>query len=150
MKKLILMFFLTLSLFADDTYKWKKGFGPSVVLGLGKNNGNISMKIDLRAQVLSYRKTIGMLTEQGFSLGLGSAYFTNNGFGTYIDLGYGNYGFSQFNGRIRSGITGDGDFFSGISLTKSFAIFIADTSFDYIYKDKENEKVLTFGLGFGF
>lgn len=156
MKKLI-YFILCFSIFAGeskDEWKtsekiWSKGFAPSIVFSLGNANGDFSSKIDFRAQILKYKNKTKFLQNKGLAFGLGSSYFSGEGFGTYLETTYGQYGFSQFNGRVRLGLTNKSDLFTGFSFTKSFAFFITDTSFDYIFKNDRDEKILSFGIGFG-
>ena len=153
MKKIIFIL-LCFSIFGRDNTEnpptWKKGFAPSIVLGFGRANGDFASKADFRAQILKYNNKKKGLQSQGLAFGLGSAYISDQGFSTYLESTYGKYGFNQFNGRVRLGLTGKGDTFTGISLTKSFTFLITDTSFDYIMKEGKDEKVLTFGMGFGF
>lgn len=152
MKKIIFIL-LCFSIFGngktENTSPWEKGFAPSVVLGLGRANGDFASKADFRAQILKYNNKKKVMQSQGLAFGLGTAYISDQGFSTYLESTYGKYGFNQFNGRVRLGLTGKGDTFTGLSLTKSFTFLITDTSFDYIMKDGKDEKVLTFGLGFG-
>lgn len=152
MKKIIFIL-LCFSIFGngktENTSPWEKGFAPSVVLGLGRANGDFASKADFRAQVLKYNNKKKVMQSQGLAFGLGTAYISDQGFSTYLESTYGKYGFNQFNGRVRLGLTGKGDVFTGLSLTKSFTFLITDTSFDYVMKDGKDEKVLTFGMGFG-
>lgn len=153
MKKIIFIL-LCFSIFGKESIEnqvtWEKGFAPSIVFGLGRANGDFASKADFRAQILKYNNKKKRMQSQGLAFGLGTAYITDQGFSTYLESTYGKYGFNQFNGRVRLGLTGKGDTFTGVSLTKSFTFLITDTSFDYIMKDGKDDKVLTFGMGFGF
>lgn len=162
MKKLLILLIISISVFAktnkntdSDGWKkpektWTRPFASSIILSSGISDGDFKLKADFRALILGYNLKTRFAQKKGLAFGLGEAYMSSMGNATYFETTYGTYGFNQFNGRARLGMTSDGEFYTGFSLTKSFTYLISDTSFDFVKKNSKTESLISVGLGFGF
>ena len=161
MKKLLLFIIMSISIFSntkntDDSEGWNEPLKPwirtsesGIIFSTGTSEGDLKFKTDFRSLILGHNLKTRFLQKKGLAFGLG-AYFMSSEFCTYLETAYGTYGFNQFNGRARIGITNDGDVATGISFTKSFTLLIFDTSLDLIHKNTGTESFVTAGIGFGF
>lgn len=168
MKKLLFIIIISMNIFAntDKSSKeseeksmmdwknpektWTRPFAPSFLLSYGTGNGETKFKGDFRALLLGYNLKSRYFQTKGLAFGLGSSYISSEGFSTYLESTYGTYGFNQFNGRVRLGLTNKGDLYTGFSITKSFTYIIYDTSLDLLHKKSGTESLITFGMGLGF